>query len=160
MKTYTSKPNEDLGSIARKFGLPSWKYLYQLNKDKIGDNPDLLKEGTFLKIPQWDSTSGDEKIKAKGGDPFRYTGGMRYKYPWVPLSVTLTEEDRSLVQIKNGSKYTIRDRKTGTVLAEGTINSADEIEVLVPDADQVLVEVDGVIFAASTRGRKGNQAAS
>jgi hypothetical protein len=59
MKTYTTKPSEDLGSIARKFGMPSWKYLYQLNKDKIGDNPDLLAEGTALKIPEWNSTSGD-----------------------------------------------------------------------------------------------------
>ncbi len=75
MKIYTTKPNEDLGSIARKFGIPSWKYLYKINKDKIGDNPDLLKEGIVLKIPQWDSTCGDEKIKAKGAEPLKYTAG-------------------------------------------------------------------------------------
>jgi len=151
MKTYTSKPNDSLGSIARKFGMPSWKYLYQLNKDKISDNPDLLAEGTVLKIPQWDSTSGDEKIKAKGADPFKYTGGLRYAYPWVPLSITLTEDDRGLLQIKDNSKFTIRDCEKGTILAEGTINAADEIEALVPDANKILVEVDGVFFAANTR---------
>jgi len=65
MKKYRVKENEDLGSIARKYALPSWKYLYELNKEAIGDNPDLLKPGTELKIPLWDSTTGDEKLKEK-----------------------------------------------------------------------------------------------
>ena len=54
--TYTVQQGDDLGLIAEKFGMPSWKYLYELNRDVIGDNPDLLKEGTELQIPQWDST--------------------------------------------------------------------------------------------------------
>jgi nucleoid-associated protein YgaU len=68
MKTHTSKPDEDLGAIAAKFGLPSWKYLYQLNKDKIGDNPDLLKAGTVSKIPRWDSTGGGREDRSKGSE--------------------------------------------------------------------------------------------
>jgi len=89
MKKYTVKSNEDLGSIARKFWLSSWKYLYELNKEVIGDNPDLIKEGTKLDIPQWDFTCGDEKIKEKGVDPRSYVNGSMYKYPWVAYSRTL-----------------------------------------------------------------------
>jgi len=52
MKTCTSKPSDDRGSIARKFCMPSWKYLYEQNKNEIGENPDLLKAESKLKIPQ------------------------------------------------------------------------------------------------------------
>jgi hypothetical protein len=133
MKTYTSKQNEDLGSIARKFGMPSWKYLYQINKDKIGDNPDLLKEGTVLEIPQWDSTSGDEKIKAKDADPFKYTGGLRYAYPWVPVSITLTDaNENETADFEQDRDLEIRSRKTGETIIESTIKQHDILELLLP----------------------------
>ena len=50
-KQYTVKEGETLGIIADKFGMPSWKYLYQLNKDVIGENPDVLNAGAVLKRP-------------------------------------------------------------------------------------------------------------
>ncbi len=94
-KKYTVKDGENLGAIALKFGLCTWKYLYTLNKEKIGDNPALLKSGTKLTIPVWDSTGGDEKIEEKGGKAFKYTGGMRYRYPWMPFSITVFLGDDS-----------------------------------------------------------------
>jgi hypothetical protein len=147
MKTYTSKPSEDLGSIARKFGMPSWKYLYELNKNVIGDNPDLLKEGTKLKIPQWDSTGGDEKIKAKDADPMAYTGGANYRYPWVPLSVSLAKTNEN--EKNNFEKDTpllIRDRKTGATLFSGTLKSKDEFEALIADSSDLNIGIKGHPF--------------
>ena len=145
MKKYTAKENEDLGSIAAKFGMPSWKYLYQINKDKIGDNPDLLKEGTVLEIPQWDSTSGDEKIKAKDADPFKYTGGLRYAYPWVPVSITLVDNQKKpLVAFEDEREYKIMQRKTNVVFKEGTLKSSDEIELLVPDSADIVFGIKGL----------------
>jgi len=41
MKKYTVKPNEDLDSIAKKFWLPSWKYLYELVKEQ---NSKIIQE--------------------------------------------------------------------------------------------------------------------
>jgi len=157
MKTYTSKSNEDLGSIASKFGMPSWKYLYELNKEAIGDNPDLLKEGTKLKIPQWDSTGGDEKIKAKDADPLQHTGGASYRYPWVALSASLVDRKNNLIQEKDkdgkprdsfekAKKYRLIDKKARTTLAEGQLSKADEIEILVPDSKDWQLSVDGVTF--------------
>ena len=55
------QPGETLSMLADMYNLASWKYLYSLNEDTVGDNPDLLKPGTELSIPQWDTTSGDEK---------------------------------------------------------------------------------------------------
>lgn len=157
MKKYTVKPNEDLGSIAKKFWLPSWKYLYELNKDVIGDNPDLLKPGTKLKIPQWDSTSGDEKIREKGAEPYGYCNGLRYMYPWAPYSVSLKKNDDDLYTDKNSNdemspqydkekKYTIQDSEGKKIYAEGNIKDAEQLELLIPDDPDAKLKIDGIQF--------------
>jgi hypothetical protein len=144
-KIYIIKPGEDLGIIAKKFRLPSWKYLYQLNKDKIGDNPDLLKAGTELTIPQWDSTSGDELIREKGADPMAYTGGLQYRYPWVPYSVSLVDiSGEALGDFEDERPYQIIDTKTSRVVAEGTIRSGTELEILIPDVPSVRCKIQGI----------------
>jgi len=157
MKKYRAKKGETLGSIARKYALPSWKYLYELNKDAVGDNPDLLKPGTELKVPLWDSTSGDEKIEAKGVPLFPYVGGASYAYPWVPFSVTLVNRTGDVLKEKNSSgemseefekekEFVITDGATGAELARGTIKRSDELEALVPDAEWKVVTVDSVTY--------------
>ncbi|MBN1186969.1 MAG: LysM peptidoglycan-binding domain-containing protein, partial [Bacteroidales bacterium] len=50
-KKYIVKKGENLDVIANRFKIPFWKYLYELNKDIIGDNPDILNAGTELQIP-------------------------------------------------------------------------------------------------------------
>ncbi len=145
--TYTVKPGEDQGSIGRKYCVVSWKYLYELNKDAIGDNPDLLQPGTKLTIPMWDSTSGDERIRAKGADPFQYTGGLRYRYPWVPLSMSLTDEaGEKLPDFEEEREVVIRERATGRVLAQTTAKSASDIGLLIPDAQAVNIGIKGFPF--------------
>jgi len=157
MKTYTSKPNEDLGSIARKFWLPSWKYLYEINKDVIGDNPDLLQPGTKLKIPQWDTTSGDEKIKDKDVDPRSYVNGNMYKYPWVAYSRTLMMNSSDLYKDRNADgemsstyttekKYSLKDKEGKRIFAEGTIKDAEQLEVLIPDYNEPVLYIDDIMF--------------
>jgi hypothetical protein len=154
---YTTKSHDTLGSISKKFGLPSWKYLYEYNKNLIGENPDLLKTGTEIMIPKWNATTGDELIKEKGGDPFAYTGGLQYRYPWVPLSMTLTnihgetlkeqdENGQESTKFKEGKEYVIIDADSGKELLRGTLRSADEFEQLIPDAKNWYIKIDGVIY--------------
>ena len=153
MKTYTTKPNDTLGSIADAFGMPSWKYLYKINKDKIGDNPDLLKEGLPLDIPQWDSTTGDEKIEAKGESAHDYTGGLRYAYPWVPYSITLTTpqgeviKDGTTTTFKAKKKFKVYNGDTGDQIAGGDLAASDALEILVADAPHKLLTIDDVQYA-------------
>lgn len=144
MKKYTVKENEDLGLVARKFGVPSWKYLYQLNKDTIGDNPDLLKAGTVLDMPTWDSTSGDEKLKAKEAEPQEWTG-MGYRYPWVALSVSLVKPNGTeLAKDPDAEKnVVITDRALKTELFNGKMKKSDDIETLIPDAESINIQIDG-----------------
>lgn len=50
--TYTVGPGDCLCSIARKeLGTTDWRPLYELNKDTIGSNPNLILDGTVLKLP-------------------------------------------------------------------------------------------------------------
>jgi hypothetical protein len=144
MKTHTSEPDEDLGAIAAKFGLPSWKYLYQLNKDKIGDNPDLLKEGTVLKIPQWDSTGGDEKIEAKGANALEYTGGLRYAYPWAPFSFTIADNDKNKApDFDKEREIVVHNIATKQVIQRDTIKMSDSFEKLIPDSKDIRIGIEG-----------------
>lgn len=48
-KTYVVKKNDNLSSIAKKYN-KSWQTIYELNKDVIGPNPNLIRPGQILKI--------------------------------------------------------------------------------------------------------------
>ena len=137
-ETHVVKECEDLGSIAKEYGLISWKYLYEINRSTIGDNPDLLKAGTELTIPQWDLTTGDEKIVEKGADPHTFIHGMRYRYVWVPYSITISDkDDRMLDESRDSYMFTLVDtsRQPEEVIFEKTFSACNEIQFLVPYKD-------------------------
>lgn len=52
--TYTIKSGDNLSDIAQaQLGDANrWKEIYDLNKDVIGDNPDLIHPGKTLKLPE------------------------------------------------------------------------------------------------------------
>lgn len=51
-KTYTVKKGDCLSSIARQLtGSANWRPLYEQNKNIIGSNPNLIRDGTVLVIP-------------------------------------------------------------------------------------------------------------
>jgi len=164
-KKYTVKQGEDLGRIARKFGMPSWKYLYELNKDVIGDNPDLLEAGTVLKIPVIEESLGYRLLREKGVNPDDYLHGMRYAYPWVPVSITLVNQDGTVYREKdaNGNerrdfekkkRYEIKDGDTGKVLVSGEIGESEQLNVLVPDVRNKVLVVDGEEYYPWTGERR------
>jgi uncharacterized Zn-binding protein involved in type VI secretion len=155
---YVVEEGESMGEIAERFGLASWKYLYELNKDAIGDNPDLLRPGAQLTIPAWNHTSGEEKIAEKGAKVFRYVGGVRYAYPWVPFSVTLVDRKGEVLRERNAQgemseefavekEFVIRDKDRDVELVRGSLSRSDALEVLVPDSRSLFLEVDGVAYA-------------
>lgn len=150
--THVVKEGEELGAIADRYMLPSWKYLYEVNKDVIGENPDLLKPGTELTIPKWDATSGDEAISEKGGKPKHYVDGAVYRYPWQPLSGSFfqadeTEYRKSEEQKQQSGKETsvieVYSQWLDEIIVEREISRHDELAVLVPDSDDFVVRVDG-----------------
>jgi nucleoid-associated protein YgaU len=52
-KSYTIKSGDNLSDIAQEQlgDANRWKEIYELNKDVIGDNPDLIHPGKKLKLP-------------------------------------------------------------------------------------------------------------
>lgn len=49
--TYTVKSGDSLSKIGKRHGV-NWQDIYELNKDLIGGNPDLIQPGQELKLPQ------------------------------------------------------------------------------------------------------------
>ena len=50
--TYTVGSGDTLSTIAQQLGIQNWKTLYDLNKKTIGEDPDNIKKGMVLEIPQ------------------------------------------------------------------------------------------------------------
>ena len=52
-KTYTVDAGDNLSAIAQQElgDANRWREIYELNKDVIGDNPDLIQPGMELKLP-------------------------------------------------------------------------------------------------------------
>ena len=52
-KTYTVDSGDNLSAIAKQElgDANRWREIYELNKDLIGDNPDLIQPGMELKLP-------------------------------------------------------------------------------------------------------------
>jgi len=130
---YIVQPGEDLGTLAQRFGLASWKYLYELNKEAIGDNPDILPEGIELEIPHWDTTTGDEKIEAKNTNPFTYTGGLGFRYPWVPFSLSLVDSNKKSAPPVTETEFAILDPNKKDIRFTATVTDTHQIKMLVPD---------------------------
>lgn len=53
MKTYTVESGDNLSAIAKQElgDANRWHEIYELNKDLIGNNPDLIQPGMELKLP-------------------------------------------------------------------------------------------------------------
>lgn len=143
---HTVQEGETLGSIADQYMLPSWKYLYEINKKLIGDNPDLLPPGTELKIPSWDSTSGDEKIEEKGARPFDYTGGLRYRDVWVPFKAIISDSDGNTKLFEEKTAVKITDRDFRHTFVEFETTDTGDIQMLLPDSAEVNVGIRGFPF--------------
>ena len=47
---YTVQPGDNLSKIAEKFDGITWQEIYELNKETIGDNPNLIHAGLKLMI--------------------------------------------------------------------------------------------------------------
>jgi nucleoid-associated protein YgaU len=53
-KTYTVDKGDNLSAIAKQElgDANRWREIYELNKDVIGNNPDLIQPGMELKLPE------------------------------------------------------------------------------------------------------------
>jgi nucleoid-associated protein YgaU len=68
-QTYKVQHDDTLSSISEQFykTTTKWRLIYDANKDKIGPNPDKLKEGMELVIPEAAATASGGPAPAAGG---------------------------------------------------------------------------------------------
>jgi nucleoid-associated protein YgaU len=68
-QTYKVQHDDTLSSISEQFykTTTKWRLIYEANKDKIGPNPDKLKEGMELVIPEATATTAGGAAPAAGG---------------------------------------------------------------------------------------------
>lgn len=50
-RVHTVVANDSLSKIARQYGLPSWRVLYEKNRNVIGTDPNIIRPGQKLVIP-------------------------------------------------------------------------------------------------------------
>ncbi|MBO1419094.1 LysM peptidoglycan-binding domain-containing protein, partial [Streptomyces sp. FH025] len=50
--TWTVRENDTLGDLAVDLDVPGgWPALYELNREAIGEDPDLIQPGLVLRLP-------------------------------------------------------------------------------------------------------------
>jgi len=79
-KKYTVKAGDSLSKIAANYGA-SWKQIYELNREMIGDNPNVISSGMELQIPEDISSSETGSVGSGTGrygpdrGPTKYANG-------------------------------------------------------------------------------------
>ena len=145
--THPVEEGEDLGKIAVDYGISSWKYLYEINKEIIGDNPDIFEAGIELAIPQWDDTQGDEEIEKKGARAFDYVNGLRYSYVWVPFKANIVDNVTNMqINFEENKKVKITDKDFKQIYSEFSIKTTENFQLLLPDAPSINVGIPGFPF--------------
>ena len=51
-RSYTVRPGDTLSGIASGLGIGDWRPLYEANQSVIGPDPDLIRPGQVLTVPQ------------------------------------------------------------------------------------------------------------
>lgn len=134
---------ETLGGIALKYGLHSWKQIYDLNKNTIGSNPDFIRAGKELKIPDRSSSRGERLIRNAGGDPQKLMGGVRYVYPWVHFSIMLTDENGVSINFEKEHALTLESPDKGSVVHTGKISGHGPFSIFIPYGKEFELRVNG-----------------
>lgn len=142
--TYTVVAGDTLGRIARKYGLGSWRELYQANRSAIGRNPDSIPTGLRLKVPDYRKSQGERLLRQRGANPVDYMGGLRYAYPWVLFSFRLAGENGHSIGLDRPHEYSLRADPEAEPFFTGTVAGEGPFEVFVPHVSGAVLEIAGL----------------
>ena len=151
---YKVQKGDCLSDIADAHGIREWRMLWELNKDLLGDNWDVLPEGKDLKLPNTKDNPLVEWFRANSWEEY-LDPAWGYEYPGKYLSLTfLDEHDKPLVfKDEKGSETTRKCEiyATGPVpclLHTLTLESGDDLDVVIPDTQNIglWIEGEGISF--------------
>ncbi|MCB9495813.1 MAG: LysM peptidoglycan-binding domain-containing protein [Fibrobacteria bacterium] len=150
-ETHTVVKGQCLSEIAAIHGIRDWRLLWELNKDTLGDNWDLIRVGDVLKLPDTTKNPLVEWFRENQWDEYLTDKG--YQYPGKYLSLTLLDANDAVLEFKEPVRCQVyRYAPTPLLLHEIELASGDDLDVLVPDIEHLAVWVDGV--AIGFHGRR------
>ncbi len=128
---YTVVEGDTLSKISKEFNIPSWEVLYEINRDIIGENPDLIQIDTALQIPVAEHNPLREYLKLI--DAEKFIGGMCYRYIYEYFSTSLCDDGN--VEIAGDGEFPKEfahyiASNPPAILNEFELNSYDEIFVM------------------------------
>lgn len=147
--TYTTKPGDNLSDIADAHGIREWRVLWQLNKDKLGEDWDVIPEKTGLRLPDTSKNPLVDWFRENGWDDY-LNPDLGYEYPGKYLSLTFTDEQDKPLEFKDEKGNAVQPRceiyvtdPVPHLLHTITLKAGDDLDVVVPDTEQLGLWVDG-----------------
>jgi hypothetical protein len=149
-ETHTAVKGQSLSDIATIHGIRDWRLLWELNKGALGDNWDVVKEGTALKLPD---TTKDPLVEwFKGNQWDEYLADKGYQYPGKYLSLTLLDAKDAVMKFKAPARCQVyRYAPTPLLLHDIELAVGDDLDVLVPDTEHLGLWIDGVAIGFNGR---------
>jgi hypothetical protein len=147
--SYTTKPGDCLSDIADAHGIREWRVLWQLNRDKLGEDWDVLPEKTELQLPDTSKNPLVDWFRKNGWDDY-LNPDLGYEYPGKYLSLTFTDEQDKPLEFKDENGKSVQPRceiyvtdPVPNLLHSITLKAGDDLDVVVPDTEQLGLWVDG-----------------
>jgi hypothetical protein len=147
--THKVQKGDCLSDIADQYGIREWRLLYQLNKDALGENWDVLKDGLELTLPDKQHNPLVEWFHTNDWAAF-LNPDKGYEYTGKYLSLTFLDEKDDTLEFKD-EKGTKVKRKceiyvTGPVaslLHSLELEGGDDLDVVIPDTQSIGLWVEG-----------------
>ena len=133
--THTVEEGETLSSIANDYEVPSWKILWEENKEGI-DNPDLIYPGQQINIPDLFDTEIEAWIKEFDNGESAWAGSNHYKFPANLFSMSLTDSEKKEMRRVEGLSFEAYINSPKHLIYSLELNGADQLSVLMPDTDE------------------------
>lgn len=147
--THKVEKGDCLSDIAQKHGIREWRLLYELNKDLLGANWDVLPEGKELKLPDTKDNPLVEWFRANSWEEY-LDSSWGYEYPGKYLSLTFLGQDGKPLVFKDekGGKTTRRceiyaTSPSPTILHKIVLEGGDDLDVVIPDSQGVGLWIEG-----------------
>jgi len=145
---------ECLSDIADQHGIREWRLLYQLNKDSLGENWDVLKADMELELPDQKHNPLVEWFRKNEWDVY-LNPDKGYEYTGKYLSLTFLDEKDEPLEFKDANGAKIKRKceiyVTGPVpslLHTLELEAGDDLDVVIPDTQNIglWVEGEGISF--------------
>jgi len=143
---YTVQEGDTLSAIALAQGYPHWQVIYDANRDVI-ENPDFIAPGQALVLPAMSIGDIDDWFIANEA-PEGMRSANNYQFPAVYCSLTLLDRQQQLLEHEDGWVFEGYTKEPDHLFYQLKITRADELRVLMPRGNNVVLGFTDESFVA------------